>query len=166
MQAYNEVTLLSFSRVQIILARNYRRSALEYILSTQVSIFKGSSSHMWGLRVVSQLKVVIYWWRWGLIFIHNLIDSKSTWKKEESHPQMTRTPSMAFLELCEYSYEWLWLIESYLQNSKTLGLGHKVMVAMWSHFKQSASRLGKSVWTPLATISDDLYGLYLESHNS
>ena len=40
------------------------------------------------------------------------------------------------------------------------------MVAMWSHFEQSTTQLGKSVRTPLATISDDLYGLYLKSRNS
>jgi hypothetical protein len=97
------------------LARNYRGSTLEYILSTQVSIFKGSSSHTWSLRVVSWLKVVIYWWRRGLVFIHNLIDSKRIRKKEDSHSRMTRTPSTVFLKLHEYSYEWLWLIGSYLQ---------------------------------------------------
>ena len=45
MQVYDEVMLLSFLREQIVLVRNYRRSTLEYILSTQVLIFKGSSSH-------------------------------------------------------------------------------------------------------------------------
>jgi hypothetical protein len=46
------------------------------------------------------------------------------------------------------------------------GFSHKVMVAEQSHFEQSATKLGKSVQTPLATISDDLYGLYLELCNS
>ena len=79
---------------------------------------------------------------------------------------MMKTPSTALLKLYEYSYEWFWLIGSYLQYSKMFGFSHKVMVAEQSHFEQSATKLGKSVQTPLATISDDLYGLYLELCNS
>ena len=32
------------------------------------------------------------------------------------------------------------------------------MVATQSHFKQSTTQLGRDVWTPLATVSDEFCG--------
>ena len=80
-------------------------------------------------------------------------------RKEESHLRMIRTHSLAFPELPEYSCEWFWLVGNHLWMSKTFGFSHKVMMAMWSDFKQSATWLGSDVQTPLATVSDDFCGL-------
>ena len=107
----------------------------------------------------TKLGGLIIQWRWGLVFIHNLVDNQGIQRKEESYPWMNRTHCTVLLKVHEYSYEWFWLIGIYLWMSETFGFGHKVMVATPSHFEQSASQLGKNVWTLLATISDDLHDL-------
>ena len=43
-------------------------------------------------------------------------------------------------------------------NVHNLQLSHKVMVAARNHFEQSATWLGRDVWTLLATISNDFCG--------
>jgi hypothetical protein len=80
-------------------------------------------------------------------------------RKEESHPQMTRTHSVVFLKVPEYFCKWFWLVRNYLWMSKTFGFGHKVMVAAWSHFEQITTWLGRDVQTLLATVSDEFCGL-------
>ena len=97
-------------------------------------------------------RLVVYWQPQGLVFIMD------TQRMEESHPCVTRTHCLIFLELQEYSCEYFWIIGHYLWITKMFGLAHKPMVVAQSHFEQSATRLGKDVWTLLATISDDFCG--------